>query len=100
MRAAPKPAPCAPVLTVVPAVEQTAPDTLAERIRRLQTEARSLARDQVSILESRLEEVAALAREIAAGGDAYPVGAREIARRLADESPRTVQSLEAIRLRH
>jgi hypothetical protein len=86
-----------PVLTVV----QTANDsvqvqTLAERIARLQAEAKNLAREQVTALETKLGEAAALADEIAQGGDAYPVGVRELARKLAEETPRTVMNFEAI----
>src|SRR5215469_16101141 len=86
-----------PVLTVV----QTANDavqvqTLAERIERLQAEAKNLAREQVTALETKLAEAAALADEIAHGGEAYPVGVRELARKLAEDAPRTARSFEAI----
>lgn len=92
------PAQAAPLLTVVspPAVEPVSIETLAERIKRLQIEAKSLAREQVGALEQKLEEAALLAQEIAEGGDAYPIGARELARRIADETPRTIMTLEAI----
>jgi hypothetical protein len=92
----------APVLTVVSppcpslANEPVSIETLAEKIKRLQAEARSLAREQVNALEAKLEEAAALANDIAVGGDAYPVGARELARKFAEDTPRTIQSLEAI----
>ena len=86
-----------PVLTVV----QTANDsiqvqTLAERIDRLQAEAKTLAREQVTALEAKLDEAAAIADEIARGGEAYPVGVREIARKLAEDTPRTARTLEII----
>ncbi|HWE45539.1 MAG TPA: hypothetical protein VG407_05875 [Caulobacteraceae bacterium] len=86
-----------PVLTVV----QTANDsvqvqTLAERIERLQAEAKNLAREQVTALETKLSEAAALAEEISHGGDVYPVGVRELARKLAEDAPRTAMNLEAI----
>jgi preprotein translocase subunit SecA len=71
-------------------------ESVAEKVRRLQAEARSLAREQVNHLEQKLEEAVALAHEIAEGGDAYPVGAREIARRLVEDTPKTVQTLEVI----
>lgn len=90
----------APVLTIVPANEHVAevprPETPADRIRRLQAEARGLAKEHIGVLTAQLEATAALCREIAEGGEAYPVGAREIARRLADELPRTAQGLSVI----
>ena len=36
------------------------------------------------------------AREIAEGGDAYPVGAREIASRLAEDLPMKAETIKAI----
>ncbi len=39
---------------------------------------------------------AKMALEIADGGEVYSIGAREICRRLADELPRTVQTLQVI----
>ena len=70
--------------------------TLADRIRRLQAEARGLAREHILALESALVHVERLSTEIADGGDAYPVGVREIARRLAEDCEFKVQALEAI----
>ena len=46
-------------------------------------EARALAVEQVEALEKVLMQATAMAKEIAEGGDAYPVGARELAGRLA-----------------
>jgi two-component sensor histidine kinase len=84
-------------LTVVPSPEaQAAPETTAARIRRLQAEAQTLAREEVASLERRIGELAQAAKLIAEGGDAYPVGARELARRLAEELPRHGGVLEAI----
>lgn len=72
------------------------PETTAERVRRLQLEARALAVEQVEALETVLMKAAALAREIAEGGDAYPVGARELAGRLASDLPSKSETLKAI----
>ena len=86
-------------LTVIspPAVDTTAPaETVAQRVRRLQAEARALAREQVAELEARLQEAALIAAEIAEGGEAYPVGCRELARKLAEDTRNTVQTFEAI----
>jgi len=65
---------------------EAAGEPLSQRIRRLQAEARALARDHVDILRETLVEVSRLAGEIADGGEAYPVGARELSRRLMDEA--------------
>ena len=62
-----------------------APETTAERVKRLQAEARALALEQVEALEEVLLKAADMAREIADGGDAYPVGVREVAGRLAED---------------
>ena len=72
------------------------PATTAERVKRLQMEARALAVEQVEALERALNEAAAMAREIAEGGDAYPVGARELAGRLAADLPAKGETLKAI----
>lgn len=72
------------------------PETTADRVRRLQLEARALAVEQVEALEAVLMQAAAMAREIAEGGDAYPVGAREIAGRLASDLPSKSETLKAI----
>lgn len=72
------------------------PDTVADRVKRLQEEARLLAREEIESLENQLTLAAKIAREIARGGDAYPVGARALAEQLAEELPLRVQSLKAI----
>jgi hypothetical protein len=85
-------------LTIVspPALVDAPPETTAARIRRLQAEANALARDEVAALERRIGDLVAVAREIAEGGCAYPIGAREVARRLAEELPRQAGVLEAL----
>lgn len=74
----------------------TPPATTAERVKRLQAEARALALEEIEALERLLAEAAAKAREIASGGEAYPVGAREIASRLAEDLPAKVETLKVI----
>jgi hypothetical protein len=71
-------------------------ETLAERIRRLQAEAAMMAREHIEELEHKLDEVRQLSEDIAEGGSAYPVGAREVARRLVEESSMRAQTLDAI----
>lgn len=72
------------------------PQTTADRVKRLQAEARTLAIEQVEALEKILCEAAAMADDIARGGDAYPVGAREIASRLAEDLPGKAETIKAI----
>nr|WP_312127580.1 hypothetical protein [Brevundimonas sp.] len=73
-----------------------APETTAERVKRLQAEARALALEEVERLERVLLEAAKIAREISNGGDAYPVGARELASRLSDDLPSKAETIKAI----
>lgn len=72
------------------------PETTAQRVRRLQTEARILAREQIDTLSRQIEVVIATAAEIAKGGDAYPVGVREQAERLGPDLEAKVQGIRAI----
>ena len=73
--------------------------SLSERIRQLQAEARGLAREQVGALAASLMRTQRLADEIAHGGEAYPPGAREMARRLGEDSGFNALTLEAIMAR-
>ncbi|MBU1385520.1 MAG: hypothetical protein KKG14_07435 [Alphaproteobacteria bacterium] len=72
------------------------PETTSERVRRLQLEARALAVEQVEALERVLMEASRMAKDIADGGDAYPVGARELANRLSADLPARAETLKAI----
>lgn len=72
------------------------PESPADRIRRLQVEARGLAREHIELLAATLTEVARLSAEIAEGGELYPVGARELGRRLAEETSKHALTLAAI----
>ncbi|HWQ87491.1 hypothetical protein [Brevundimonas sp.] len=73
-----------------------APETTTERVKRLQMEARALAVEQVEALEKVLMQASVMAKEIADGGDAYPVGARELAGRLSSDLPARAETLKAI----
>jgi hypothetical protein len=66
-------------------------DAATWRMRQLQFEARALGREQLEALARDLSALATRAAEISGGGEAYPVGARELASRLADELPRKAQ---------
>lgn len=97
----PKTGPAKPDLRLVSAEAEVydlmrTPVTTADRVKRLQLEARALAVEQVEALEKLLLEASAMAQEIADGGDAYPVGARELAGRLASDLPAKAQTLKAV----
>jgi hypothetical protein len=73
-----------------------APGTAARRIQQLQQEARVLAHEQIEGFARDLDEMAQRAAEIADGGEAYPVGARELASRIAEDLPHKAQLLTAL----
>ena len=81
-------------LVVVPSPSE--PESASQKIKRLQAEAKSLAREHVALLSTQLTEVSRLAGEIADGGDLYPVGARELARRLVEDASKQSLTLSAI----
>lgn len=83
-------------LSVVAENQAPTGQSVADRIRLLQTQARALARDHVGALESALAQVERLSAEIAEGGEAYPVGVREVARRLAEDCEASSNTLKAI----
>jgi hypothetical protein len=74
----------------------TPPETVAQRVRRLQAEARQLAKDHVHSLTEAMINVEQMAAEIAEGGDAYPPGVRDLARRFVEDCEARVKTLEAI----
>src|SRR5690349_24386500 len=81
------------------ALVPTKPETVAERVRRLQAEAKELARDHIRALSEAMLGVEHMAAEIAEGGDAYPPGVRDLARRFVEDIEARVQTLEAITAR-
>ena len=80
-------------LTVVSPAFQ---DTPSARAKRLLAEARTAALEHIAALEGALEGVTAIATDISEGGDAYPVGVRELARQLSEETVSRLQTLNAI----
>ncbi len=72
------------------------PESAARRIRQLQQEAHDLAREQIEGFAQDLSSIARRAAEIADGGEAYPVGARELASRIAEDLPHKAQLLTAL----
>ena len=75
------------------------PETTSARVRRLQAEARILAREQVEGLEKSMPALAAQAREVAEGGDAYPAGVRDLAGRLAEDLETRAQQMQILMAR-
>ena len=86
------------VATPAPALVPSGPANadLGDRIRWLQAEARSLAREQVQSLGAKLTEIQHLAESIAEGGEIYPPGVRDLAGRLAEDSLARTMTLDAI----
>jgi hypothetical protein len=90
-------------LTVVPGSDgaelynlSKGPESVADRVKRLQADAHMLAREEVQALENQLRAAVAKANEIAKGGEAYPAGVRELAERMADDIEGRAQTLQAI----
>ena len=96
-------------LSVVPPAGETAidlpsevydlgrgPESVADRVKRLQREAKLLAQEEVESLEQKMEAVSAQARAIAEGGEAYAPGVRDLAGRIASEIDQRAQMLQAL----
>ena len=71
-------------------------ETVAERVRRLQAEARDLAKDHTRALADLIGQAQSMAEEIAEGGEAYPAGVRDMARRFAEDYDARLQTLAAL----
>jgi hypothetical protein len=80
-------------LNVVTPAFQESP---SNRAKRLLAEAKAAALEHVAALENAMEAVSGLSADIADGGDAYPVGVRELARQLSDDTISRLQTLNAI----
>lgn len=72
------------------------PETTAQRVQRLQEEARLLAREEVERLDRDLRRLADQAKIIADGGDAYAAGIRELAGRISVETAQRADILRAL----
>ena len=85
------------VVSDVPRQVALAPrESVSEQVKRLQAEARMLAREHIAALDAAILKVEQLAGEIADGGEAYPAGVRDISRRLADECDAKLMNIRAI----
>ena len=71
-------------------------ETVAERVRRLQQEAKLLAKDHIRSLSAQMVVVEQMAAEIADGGEAYPPGVRELASRLVEDIDAFFDPMEII----
>lgn len=71
-------------------------ETGLQRVRRLQHESHVLAKEQVQFLARDLNALALRAGEIAEGGEAFPVGVRELCSRMADDLAQQAQTLMVI----
>jgi hypothetical protein len=72
------------------------PVAAAERMRQLSAAMRLVAREAAVDLRDRLEAAAALARDVVGMGEAAPIGALEVARRVAGQAEADARSLTAI----
>lgn len=75
------------------------PESTPERIRRLQWEASVLAAEHAEAFGVDLMAMAVRAAEIAEGGEAYPVGVRELAARIAADLQVRAKALITIQQR-
>lgn len=66
------------------------------RAQRLLNEARAAADEQVQALEQALVVVAQLAHDVGLGGDVYPPGVRDIAKRISGDAAWCAQTLDSI----
>lgn len=72
------------------------PETTSQRVKRLQDEAKMLAREEVERLDRDLRRLADQARLIADGGDAYPAGMRELAGRISVDTAQRADMMRAL----
>ena len=72
------------------------PESTADRVKRLQSEAKLLAHEEVEKLERAMDALVEQARAISEGGDAYVAGVRDIAGRIASDVDQKALMLKAI----
>jgi hypothetical protein len=91
--------PVSPVSTVEDNPEVyvlNSPESRAERVRRMQANARALAREQIEAMGAAMLELARMAEDVADGGEAYPVGVRELSRRIAHELDSNAKTIDVL----
>ena len=69
---------------------------LEDRMERLRQDASAVAFEHSAMLLQSFADAASLANQVAAGGEAYPVGVREIARRAHIDLAASVLNLRSI----
>jgi hypothetical protein len=72
------------------------PETVSDRVKRLQQEAKLLAQEEVENLEKAMMAVSLQAKQIAEGGDAYAPGVRDLAGRIASDVDQRALMLQAM----
>ena len=72
------------------------PETVGEKVCRLQAEAQQLAADHITQVVLAMFAASKGATEIATGGAAYPDGVRQEMERLAQEVMRRLSTIDAI----
>ena len=77
-----------------------APESLGQQVRRRQAEAKALARMHPQCLKLALLSADGLAAEIAAGGEAYRPGVRDLARQAAADNGNRARLLQALLVRN
>ncbi len=87
------------VVVLAPPTEREVRESTAQKIHRLQAEARALAREQLEGLGAALEEVSLLASGVVEGGDIYPPGAPEMAKWLLETCEKQSLALASIAAR-
>jgi len=92
-----------PPLSVVPGSDgaelynmNTGPETVAQRVQRLQAEAHMLALEEIQQFQACLAAAIEKAQEIAKGGEAYPAGIRDLAERIAEDLDSRNQTVRAL----
>lgn len=91
------------VEVIEPVVAEAPPaplERISDQVKRLQAEARGLAHKHVLSLKTALEDLKALAEDISSGGDVYPAGVREIARRLVEDCEARAQAVASLAMRN
>ena len=81
------------VATLVPHPAAERPHVKAQR---LMAEARAAADEQVRQLEQALLVVAHLSADVGLGGDVYPPGVRDVAKRISGDAGWCAQTLDSI----
>lgn len=95
-----EPAPQVEAVEIVAEAPPAPPERISDQVKRLQAEARGLAHKHVMSLKTALEELRVLAEDISSGGDVYPAGVREIARRLVDDCDARAQAVASLATRN